>query len=119
MLVQPADDATARIANMKLIAYLAVTLGLIQSALAEDYAFDAGHWEFDGEISDRVEYKGQSALHFKTAGARVKGLTLMNGVIAFSEQRSFAGVVFREFEQNGKIAHDAGNITSGFRITRL
>lgn len=103
---------------MKLLACIVATWGLIQQALAEDYAFDADHWEFAGEVADRVEYKGQTALHLKNAEARLKGLTLKDGVIAFdiafSEQRSFAGVFFRQFdERNAEYfyfrPHQSGN----------
>jgi hypothetical protein len=67
--------------------------------------FDDERWTIDGEEAEQVEYLGEQALRLKGASAVLEGLDIPNGVVEFdiavSEDRGFAGLVFRlQDEQN-------------------
>jgi glyoxylase-like metal-dependent hydrolase (beta-lactamase superfamily II) len=61
-------------------------------------AFDTELWELTGE-SEIVDYLGQSALQLKGGFAMLKDSEVHNGIVEFdiavSEERGFAGLVFR------------------------
>jgi len=61
--------------------------------------FDDERWEIDGVEFELVNYLGQAALKLKGGSAVLPGLDIKNGLVEFdvavSEERGFAGLIFR------------------------
>jgi glyoxylase-like metal-dependent hydrolase (beta-lactamase superfamily II) len=61
--------------------------------------FDDESWEIDGVEHELVDYLGQSALMMKGGSAVLPDLDIKNGLVEFdiavTEERGFAGIVFR------------------------
>jgi hypothetical protein len=84
----------------------------------EPIPFDDERWTIEGREAEQVEYLGEKALRLKGAAAVLEGLDIPNGIVeydvAVSEDRGFAGLVFRlqdnrNFEHFYIRPHQSGN----------
>jgi glyoxylase-like metal-dependent hydrolase (beta-lactamase superfamily II) len=70
----------------------------------ESVPFDDERWNIEAAEYEIADYLGQKALKIKGGGALLPGLDIRNGLIEFdvaiTEQRGFAGVVFRLQDDN-------------------
>ncbi len=66
--------------------------------------FDDERWEIDGGESELVEYLGRQALRLKGASALLVDVETRNAIVEFdiavSEERGFAGAIFRASDDN-------------------
>ena len=84
----------------------------------EPVPFDDERWTIEGIEAEQVDYLGEQALRLKGAAAVLEGLDIPNGIVeydvAVSEERGFAGLVFRlqddqNFEHFYIRPHQSGN----------
>ena len=72
---------------------------LATAANAEIYPFEGDIWQIEAKESELVDYLGEQAVRIKGGYATINGLELEEGVIEFdiavSEERGFAGAIFR------------------------
>jgi glyoxylase-like metal-dependent hydrolase (beta-lactamase superfamily II) len=85
---------------------------------AEVVPLDDERWDIEAEETERVDYLGQSAIRLKGGTAILGEVNVKNGLIEFdiavSEERGFAGLVFRlqddrNFEHFYIRPHQSGN----------
>lgn len=70
------------------------------TAVAEEFPFSSGAWTFEGDEHTVEQFAGREALFLNNAGARLEGIELLDGTIAFdiylpSNARGFSGVYWR------------------------
>jgi hypothetical protein len=103
---------------IKQILTVGFMLAVITPGQSQPIPFDSNRWEIDAKESHVEEYLGRQSLFLKGGLALVKDSKFLNGVIefdiAFSQERTFVGVVWRaqdkqNFEEFYFRPHQSGN----------
>ena len=91
---------------------------MVQIDPPESIPFDDERWQIEAAEFERVDYLGQQALKIRGGAALLPDLDIKNGLVEFdiavSEERGFAGLVFRlqddaNFEHFYIRPHQSGN----------
>jgi len=80
--------------------FLVLSIVYVLPANANNIELNNDNFTLEGEKSEFIHYKGKTSLLLNDASATLNGISFINGVIeydvAFTEQRNFVGIKFRQ-----------------------